>query len=160
MPLLLNLLTLSERNVALSGQLAPEEVGLVGLDELVHAREPLEYDFEASQMDDAILVQGSWRMRITFECGRCLKPFTLDFGHEDWACHLQLKGEDAVPVVNEAVDLTLPLREDILLALPSHPVCDEDCAGLPKSRSETEKERAARPELSSGAWTALDKLKL
>jgi uncharacterized metal-binding protein YceD (DUF177 family) len=71
-----------------------------------------------------------------------------------------LNGEEAVPVHDETVDLTSPLREDIVLALPQHPVCEEGCAGLSSARLKTETESGPMPELSSGAWAELDKLKL
>ena len=32
--------------------------------------------------------------------------------------------------MDDSVDLTAVIREDILLAFPAHPVCDPHCAGL------------------------------
>jgi uncharacterized metal-binding protein YceD (DUF177 family) len=54
--------------------------------------------------------------------------------------------------------LTPYLREDILLALPQHPLCEPECGGLKLPA------RAKDPEKTAGntasAWDALDKLKL
>src|SRR6184192_4185872 len=53
---------------------------------------------------------------------------------KDWACHLPLQGEEAAPIVNDCVDLTPYVREDILLSFPQHPLCDRDCRGLPAAQ--------------------------
>ena len=44
--------------------------------------------------------------------------------------HLPLEGEEAVSVVNDCVDLTPYVREDILLEFPQHPLCEPECRGL------------------------------
>ncbi len=63
-----------------------------------------------------------------------------------------------MPVDNDLVNLTPYLREDILLALPQHPLCEPECGGLKLPA------RAKDPEKTAGktasAWDALDKLKL
>ena len=40
------------------------------------------------------------------------------------------QGDDKALVVNDCLDLTPYVREDILLALPLHPLCGSDCGGL------------------------------
>jgi uncharacterized metal-binding protein YceD (DUF177 family) len=75
---------------------------------------------------------------------------------------LPLQGEDRVAVVNDCVDLTPYLREDILLEFPRHPLCNAECRGLP--RTSVGKSRntsgAGKTEVDSSAWTELNKLKL
>jgi uncharacterized protein len=160
MSLAINLHQLQEGNVSLTGELPPAALDVEGLDELAHFEKPLKYDLEASLMDNAVFVEGSWEIPVTLECARCLKRFTQMISADDWACHLPLEGEEAVPIQDETVDLTSPLREDIVLALPQHPVCSEGCTGLSSARLKTEKESGPAAELSSGAWAELDKLKL
>jgi uncharacterized metal-binding protein YceD (DUF177 family) len=75
---------------------------------------------------------------------------------------LPLSGEDAVPVVNDCVDVLPVLREDILLDFPQHPVCNPACRGLPKASPG----KAQKPSsfdagaAGSAAWAELNKLKL
>jgi len=159
MPLQIDLLEVKQRRLTLRGSLPVEDLRLEMGDELLHFRQPLEYDLTADFMDDAILVQGRWRLPVDCECARCLKPFTQVIDLSDWACHLPLTGPDKVSHSGDLVDLTSPLREDILLTLPHHPVCESDCRGLQTAPADNEEKRGAR-QRSSGAWAALDKLKL
>jgi uncharacterized protein len=78
-----------------------------------------------------------------------------------WTLHLPFQGEEAVAVVNDVVDLTPYVREDILLEFPQHPLCDPECRGLPKSTIGKAKKAgsANANETSSSAWTELNKLK-
>jgi len=160
MSLTINLKRLEEGNLALNGEVSAAELELEGVDELAHFEQPLRYDFDASLMDDSVFLQGSWRIVATLECARCLKRFSRELGVSEWASHLALTGDEAVPIKDETVDLTSLLREDIVLALPQHPVCDEGCAGLSSARLKIDNESGPAPELSSSAWAELDKLKL
>lgn len=160
MPLLINLRHLERQDVVLKGELAVEELDIAGCDELIHAREPLVYELVAQKLEDAVLVQGSLRLGLDCECGRCLKPFRHELKLDDWSWHLPLTGEEAAAVTNDCVDLTPYLREDILLELPPYPQCKPECRGLPKSAGKEKKSRAAGPEEgSSSAWGELNKLK-
>ncbi len=162
MPLTFNLRHLEEENLELQGELTAAELEIEHLDELIHVTNPLSYDLEAQQMEGAILVRGHVRLELECECVRCLKPFRHVIDLPDWACHLALEGEEKVSVVNDCVDLTPQLREDMVLAFPQHPLCNPDCAGLVKSQDNLEKSpgAAAKTEAPSSAWAALDKLKL
>jgi uncharacterized protein len=161
MPLHFNVRHLEEKNLHLRGELPIAELELDTLDEMIHARQPLAYDLEIQQVEHAVLAQGALALTLDCECVRCLKSFKLPLRMEHWACHLPLQGEEKVAVVNDCVDLTPHLREDIVLAFPQHPLCKTDCRGLANTREKPEKGSgaAAEPEASS-AWAALDKLKL
>jgi len=162
MPLLLTLAALHHGSVQLSGELSPEDLGFDLHDPCIEVRQPLEYELTAELMGDEILVQGTLVTALDCRCVRCLEPFELELRVDPWAAMLPLKGEDAVPVVAEAVDLTPQIREDSLIALPQHPVCRPECRGLPSpvpgstvpGSSPEEKKR------TPSAWSVLDKLKL
>lgn len=163
MPLLVNLRHIERETLELEGELSAEELDLVTLDELIQLAQPVTYELEAEQLDDAILVQGRVEAVFKCECARCLKPFKLKLDLENWACHLPLSGEDAATVINDSVDLTPALREDILLELPQRPLCKPDCAGLPKTGGGKAKKVAPKggPAASGpDPWAELNKLKL
>ena len=67
--------------------------------------------------------------------------------------------EEALLVDGDFADLTPVVREDILLALPTNPLCGPDCRGLkPKGQPrELQVREQAEPNT---AWSALDNLKL
>jgi uncharacterized protein len=78
----------------------------------------------------------------------------------DFAAHLPLEGEDAVVVVDDCVDLTPYLREDILLTLPQHPLCKPDCRGLSQLAAGGASGQTTQTNAGASAWAALNQLKL
>ena len=161
MPLVVNLRHLEAHNVRLQGELPAEELDLDIRDELIQARESLRYDFEVQQMEHSLLAQGSLELTLDCQCARCLKSFKYPIKLDHWACHLQLQGEESVPVVNDCVDLTPYIREDILLEFPQHPLCNAECRGLPNPSSgkATKPQKPDQAENGSTAWSELNKLK-
>ena len=161
MPLTVNLRHLEDKDLSLKDELPVAELDLAGVDELIHVEEPLFYELEAHELNKGVLIQGSLRLTLRCECARCLKPFQHRLVMEPWACHLALEGEEKVEVVNDCVDLTPYIREDILLAFPQLPLCEPECKGLAFSPTNQSKPGAGwEPETVSPAWDELKKLKL
>jgi uncharacterized protein len=158
MSLSVNLRRLEAAEQVLEGELSPTELDIDTRDELVRVNEPLRYRIEVEKLDQSLLVRGNLKLTLDCECVRCLKPIkhTLEFA--DWTRHVPLQGEEAAPVVSDSVDLTPYIREDILLDLPQHPLCEQDCRGL-EGRKKS-KATAGRPVIDTSAWAELDKLKL
>jgi uncharacterized metal-binding protein YceD (DUF177 family) len=161
MPLLLNLRHVEEDNLELKGELSVEELELDSRDEMLRVEKPLAYDFEVQKLEDSLFLHGRLHLVLKCQCVRCLKSFDCELDLDDWTRHLPLEGEEKAAVVNDFVDLTPYLREDILLEFPQHPLCEADCRGLQKTNLSTAK-KASDPEQSkqeSSAWAELDKLK-
>jgi len=161
MALTFNVRHLEKKNLHLEGELDPAELDVDGVDELVRLSSPLSYDLTAERIEEAVLVRGRLEVTLACECSRCLRPFEQPLILPDWACHLAFGGEEAVPIHNDCVDLTPYLREDILLSFPQHPVCGQECHGLPEVA-------VAHPPKAGGAtavdnessvWAELNKLK-
>ena len=162
MPLIANLRNLEAHNIRLEGKVPAAELDIESLDEVIQVTQPLEYDLEAQQLDDGLLVQGRLVLNLECQCVRCLKPFQHRLELDGWACHLPLQGEDCVVPVNDCVDLTPYVREDILLEFPRHPLCDPECRGLPgvsvgKPRNSS---NTGKTGMDKSAWAELNKLKL
>lgn len=162
MALLINLRNLERTPQELAGELAPAELDLEIQDEIVHVKEPLSYSLVAEQLESGILVRGSVRINLDCECARCLKAFKYPLELEEWVCHLALEGEEKVAIVNDCVDLTPYIREDIILEFPQHPLCKPECGGLLKrpGGKKTEVTGTGQIRDSSSAWAELNKLKL
>jgi uncharacterized protein len=157
MPLTFNIRHLENKDLELNGELPSDELEL-GPDELIRPAGPLAYDLQVEKIDHGdALVQGELRLNMEYACARCLKPFHRELLLPDWTCHLPLQGEDATPIANDLVNLTPYIREDILLALPQHPLCEPECGGLKPPASVDPGEKS---EKASSAWSELDKLKL
>lgn len=162
MPVQLNLRHLEANPVTLSGELAPGELGLEDLDDLMRPQGNLEYEVTAESQEGGVLLQGTLRMNLGCECARCLQPFVLKLHLENWACLVALQGEDAAEIRGDCVDLTPYFREDMVLALPQRPLCNPDCGGLKQGPLGTShsSDTASSPVGSSPVWRELDKLRL
>jgi uncharacterized protein len=160
MPLIVNLRHLEENDVTLRGELPVAELDLDTRDEMIRATQPLRHELEVQLLEDSLLVRGWLKLTLECQCVRCLKPFRRELELNPWTCLLPLEGEENVPVVNDCADLTPYVREDMLLELPRHPLCQPDCRGLEKAKTGKTKKAGGRDELAPSAWAELDKLKL
>ena len=156
MPLTVNLRHLEEHNVRLRGEMPVAELDMETSDEMVRVARPLRYDVEVQMLEGALLVRGLLELGLECSCVRCLKSFTRPLALTTWTCHVPLEGEDKVAVVNDCVDLTPFVREDMLLEFPQHPLCKPDCGGL---KTKTGKARKTAEGSTPAAWAELDKLK-
>lgn len=157
-----NLRHLEEGPQRLQGEATPEILELDKLgDEIIKPEEPLHYDVEVEKQDRNLLISGSLRTNLDCHCVRCLKAFKYPLELKPYHLYVSLEGEDAAPVMNDLVDLTPFFREDTLLAFPQHPLCSEDCAGLPNASGSkaSKSDKSAQGNETASAWSELDKLK-
>ncbi len=161
MPIVVNIRHLETSDVQLTGQLDIAELDIDNRDELIQLRQPLEYELEAQKLDEALLVQGRLHLVLDCQCVRCLKPLQHHIQLTHWVCHLPLQGEDKVSVINDCVDLTPYVREDILLEFPQHPLCESGCRGVYPMHGGKVKTTSDSGNVKSklSAWAELDKLK-
>ncbi|HNQ88973.1 MAG TPA: YceD family protein [Verrucomicrobiota bacterium] len=162
MSLSVNLRHLERHAVTLAGSISPAELDLVIADELIRAPHPLRYCLTVERVAEGLLVTGQLELLLACVCARCLKPFAHTVRLDPWTCHLPLEGEEAVPLHGDLVDLTAPVREDILLSFPQHPLCEPECRGLPSAARNTAPtpDPGAQSTGGASAWAALDKLNL
>ena len=162
MPLIANLRHLETHVVRLQGKLSVEELDIDTRDEAIRVAQPLEYDLAVQKLDKGLLLQGWLRLPLDCVCVRCLRLFQHCVELDGWVCHLALQGEDPVAVVNDCVDLTPYIRDDILLEFPRHPQCEPGCCGLPKISTDGSKSagETGKTEKGLSAWAELNKLKL
>jgi uncharacterized protein len=156
MPLTFNLCHLDKKDLHLEGKLPTEELDLNLHDEAIRPGAELAYDLEVQRLEGGALVQGKVWLPVEYTCVRCLKKFRRPLELENWTVHLPLSGDDAVEVSNDLVNLTPYLREDTLLALPQHPLCEAECRGLKMPA----RSKDPGPAKTASAWDELDKLKL
>jgi uncharacterized protein len=159
MSLKVNLRLLEKESIQLDGDILGSELAPDFHDELMRLSHPVEYELTVDRQSESLLVTGSLRTHVDCECSRCLKSFVLSVRLDEFSVLSPLEGEDALPVDGDFADLTPSVREDILLSLPTNPLCGPDCRGLkPKGQSrELQVREQAEP---NKAWSALDNLKL
>jgi uncharacterized protein len=160
MSILINPINTVRKPLELAGEIPVNDLDINSMDELLQLQEPLRYELTVQRMGDELLVQGWLRGQVHCECVRCLKPFVVPIALEDWACAIALAGEEAAPIKDDCVDLTPFIREDIVLALPQHPLCEAGCTGLKSPVTQPAKLKADQTGQKRSVWSALDKLKL
>lgn len=115
------------------------------------------YDLLAELVGTRLIVRGTVSVACDMECRRCADFFSTSVRVSSFLRAYEIR--DGM----ETVDLTADIREDILLALPSYPLCEESCKGLCPhcGKNLNEGPCSCRPEPDDlGRWAALDKLKL
>lgn len=112
--------------------------GVVGVPDTAE----LELDLRLESVVEGVLVSGTVQAPYTGVCARCLDPVGGDlvvdlqelYVYRD-AAETAISDdaevdEDNPLVVDDTVDLEQPVRDAVVLALPSAPLCRDDCPGL------------------------------
>ncbi len=94
MALKVNIRHLEAGDVVLRGELPVAELALDCPDELVHVRQPVQYDLTAQKTGHDVLVQGKIGLMLDCECSRCLKAFEQRLELEHWTAHVPLAGPE------------------------------------------------------------------
>jgi len=150
-------------------QIPPEGLHVAGTESaaILDLRDPLtqpagevHFALDVGLSEGGLFATGTVGVDLDLQCVACLETFRFPLEVIGFACQMELTGA-------EAVDLTEPVREDILLALPPHPHCDWNGKRVCKGATvpaitgtaaalalESEAER------SKVVWGALDQLKL
>ena len=121
--------------------LAPELGQIAGTEEPFEA--VLDGAFRMMHTNTGILVQGSLRAETRLACARCLAPVAMTLPvelEEVFSPTIDiLTGREIVPEEEDRalwidehhiLDLTEVLRQGVLVAVPLHVLCKEDCRGL------------------------------
>ena len=101
------------------------EVGCVDLDEgFVKPFGGVRYRLTAQVFGTELLVRGRLEQDFDLVCSRCGKDFDDTIKVEDFTASFEIDEK------SPEVDLTEEIRESIILALPTYPVCSETCPGV------------------------------
>jgi len=136
-------LTIDASRLAADGEDISGEVDCVDLDEeLVRPFGGVRYSLNARVYGTELLVRGRLEQDFDLVCSRCGRDFDDTVEVEDYvfSCPVDEKSPE--------VDLTEDVRESIILALPTYPVCSETCPGVAQ--------KAEMP--GDDRWQALDGL--
>jgi len=130
--------------------------------DIVKSAGPLEFKVTASIVDENLLVRGDFAAPFTSECPHCLDTFKFLVNLTAHSLLLPIEG-------NSTIDLTNSIREDIILALPNFPNCEEGeennrkCPAIGKFNTEGDFEEIETKESKESLlknWEELNKLNL
>jgi len=98
----------------------------------------LSLDLRLTSVSEGVLVTGTATTAIEGECGRCLRPIgdtlvvTVQelFAYAHSTTDSTTEEDEVGRLQGDLLDLEPALRDAVVLALPNHPLCREDCPGL------------------------------
>jgi DUF177 domain-containing protein len=115
---------------------APADLGL----ELIKVPEgaDLTLDLRMESVSEGVLVSGTASAPVAGECGRCLRPISDSvvvpiqelYAYEHSTTDETTDEDEVGRLQGDLIDLEPAVRDAVVLALPSHPLCREDCPGL------------------------------
>ena len=121
----------------------PEKVGVEMI--AVPAGDVIEVDARLESVTEGVLLSAQIFATAKGECGRCLDPVEITIEKRIQELYLyekkldrkkrqrsegELEIEEELVMEGDVMDLESPIRDLIVLALPSTPLCSEDCQGL------------------------------
>lgn len=120
---------------------APDE--LILEDERVKLAAPPKVSGQITRNEHKVMVDGQLNAVVSVECDRCLKPMELPVDTKfkvEYVTPATYKASDTAQLgeddlalsvfEGEVINIDEIVREQILLAVPTHAVCDENCKGL------------------------------
>jgi uncharacterized protein len=139
--MILEIKNITEEKIAFDLLIEPSSVSLD--DESAKLDSPLRFLGAYSQIDEKIRVEGDLSFVLFMDCHRCLIPteyslkipvdaIFIDENFKIPDAERQLADDDLIVSIteNEMLDFSEIAREQILLALPTQFICDENCKGL------------------------------
>jgi uncharacterized protein len=121
-----------------------ESVEELELDPALVIQEPVTGNVKFTKIPGGILATGNLATVLEVNCNRCLEPFDLPVVielEEEFHSILDLQTgarlpqdeeQDTATLIDEKhiIDLSEVVRQDLLLVLPTIPICKEGCLGL------------------------------
>ena len=113
----------------------------------IHFTRPVQAQLHARRLGDQVAIDGTVKTTVVLTCSRCLEHFEFDVETNFSATavperplvaasipkeEIELSG-DAIDVIlyeGESVDLRNEIAQQIIMALPFKPLCQENCKGL------------------------------
>lgn len=92
---------------------------------------PISGHITIMKIDDDVKVNGRLQTSVELECHRCLRSFDhqLEFPFEAEYSHSP--AEDQFPISESGqIDLDEAIRQEIVVHLPAHQLCQADCKGI------------------------------
>lgn len=110
----------------------------IGLDVIAVPVGILELDLRLESVSEGVLATGEFEVIAKGECIRCLDPIEIElnrnfqelYAYSPNSDNPEELEEDQLLMDGEIMNLELPIRDAIVLALPINPVCDDGCQGL------------------------------
>ncbi|GLZ79925.1 metal-binding protein [Actinorhabdospora filicis] len=125
-------------------------------------------ELSLTSVTEGVLASGTVTAPVIGECGRCLRPIedtlVVDvqelYAYPDSATDETTEEDEVMRLQDDLIDLEPPVRDAVVLGLPSNPLCRPDCPGLCPDCGRAWDELPAdhRHETLDPRWAELSKL--
>jgi uncharacterized protein len=160
----IDLAQLPPEGASLSGEIASDLFDLPPDQDGIRPESPLRYSLHLRRYEGHLHVNGRLEADFSLLCVRCAEPFRERVLLEPYALEEEI-GENSL-----TLDLTESFRDDILLALPDYPHCDDSklasrtCPAthtfLSSSQYRVMRTEETKPQGAPDIWDTLDQLGL
>jgi uncharacterized protein len=125
-------------------------------DRFASVKSAVRYSLYAQHLSSDLVVRGALSVDVELRCSRCSEFFSTTVTDSDFLRVYPISTD------TDFVDITEDMREDLLLNIPSFPVCGEECKGLcVQCGAVLGKDRCGcEAGEGSSVWHALDNLNL
>ncbi|ADC88819.1 protein of unknown function DUF177 [Thermocrinis albus DSM 14484] len=144
---ILNLKEIFKRSNRFTGyyRLSPSEIKLPA--DIGEITKPVEVQVEITKERGGYRLHLHIQGEVTLECSRCLQVYQKDISGQE-VIRLERYPEEHVIHIRpqdlnvsfyedeEAFDLVSLVREQIILSIPTKPLCDPNCEGIPYQKEE------------------------
>ncbi len=144
-----------EGSTELSGKVALSDLDIAD-DDRVSGPNAVAFSFSFSRVSGRVLARGRISTILRCRCDSCLTYYDNLVVLSDLCYYVE-------PIHDEYIDLTEPVREDILLAFPQRSLCKPDCLGLCPRCGQNLNVRPCgcdREDGDASPWHALDGIDL
>jgi uncharacterized protein len=93
-------------------------------DPFVRVEGDVQYALYVQRVSHELIVRGALSVPLGLQCTRCAEFFSTTVADSDFLRAYPASEE------TDSVDITPDMREDLLLIIPTFPVCSEGCKGL------------------------------
>lgn len=129
----------------------PSESLELGADEEAQPAGAISYTLHAQLAGLELIVTGTVGARIRFICSRCAMDFEKEVQDKSFFY------ETCLHDLHSPVDLTGEVRESIILAFPTYPMCRPACRGLcPRCGVNRNREQCGCPEQADSLGSVFD----
>ena len=134
----------------------PGSVMELGGDPFIQTVGDVRYDLHVQQVSEELVVRGTLLLDLDLKCARCSDFFSTTAADSDFVRAYPASKD------TESVDITMDIREDLLLYIPAFPVCGEGCKGLCAQCGADLNKGSCSCEIKErpNPWSALDNLNL
>jgi uncharacterized protein len=141
-----------EEGQAISGEESPDALDLGPVRDM-RPDGPIRYALQAQFVSGELIVTGRVEVALSLLCSRCGDPLVVTAAEPAFSAVLD------VPDPHQRVDLTAEVRESIILAFPSYPLCTPACRGLcGRCGANLNKNKCRCPKPADEHWGAFDAL--